>query len=178
MQARADSQTRHFRFRGLRVVYERVPGPITAIALTVRAGARFDGPLPGLAHMSEHMLFQGTSELDQLALNRRAADVGSGHNASTGYESIALTIEAFNNPHVRPIVAAALETGRAEMASALASRSDVDNAAAEPLAALLAALFDGVILHRVVDADLDVTGWADASAWLAPTRPRSGRKAR
>jgi len=96
MQARADSQTRHFRFRGLRVVYERVPGPITAIALTVRAGARFDGPLPGLAHMSEHMLFQGTSELDQLALNRRAADVGSGHNASTGYESIALTIEAFN----------------------------------------------------------------------------------
>jgi predicted Zn-dependent peptidase len=42
------------------------------------------------------MLFQGTSDLDQLALNRRAAEVGSGHNASTGYETIALTIEAFN----------------------------------------------------------------------------------
>jgi predicted Zn-dependent peptidase len=87
---------RRFRFRGLRVVHERVPGPMTAIALTVRAGARFDGDRPGLAHMAEHMLFQGTSELDQLALNRRAAEVGSGHNASTGYESIALTIEAFN----------------------------------------------------------------------------------
>jgi predicted Zn-dependent peptidase len=96
MQASSEARTRRFRFRGLRVVHERVPGPMTAIALTVRAGARFDGNLPGLAHMSEHMLFQGTSELDQLALNRRAADVGSGHNASTGYESIALTIEAFN----------------------------------------------------------------------------------
>ena len=87
---------RRFRYRGLRVVHEQVPGPITAIALTVRAGARFDGSQPGLAHMAEHMLFQGTAELDQLTLNRRAAEVGSGHNASTGYESIALTIETFN----------------------------------------------------------------------------------
>jgi predicted Zn-dependent peptidase len=96
MQPVHDSCTRRFRFRGLRVVYERVEGPITAVALTIRAGARFDGERAGLAHMAEHMLFQGTHELDQLALNRRAAEVGSGHNASTGYESIALTIEAFN----------------------------------------------------------------------------------
>ncbi|MEW6272195.1 MAG: pitrilysin family protein, partial [Thermodesulfobacteriota bacterium] len=87
---------RTFRFRGLTVVYEPLPGPITAIAINVRAGARYDGATPGLAHMAEHMLFQGTDALDQLALNRRAAEIGGSHNATTGYESIALTIEVFN----------------------------------------------------------------------------------
>lgn len=90
------AKVRTFRFRGLTVVYEPLPGPITAVALNVRAGARFDGAVPGLAHMAEHMLFQGTAVLDQLALNRRAAEIGGSHNATTGYESIALTIEVFN----------------------------------------------------------------------------------
>lgn len=90
------AKVRTFTFRGLTVVHEPMPGPISAIALHVRAGARFDGPIPGLAHMAEHMLFQGTDELDQLALNRRAAELGGSHNATTGYESVALTIEVFN----------------------------------------------------------------------------------
>jgi predicted Zn-dependent peptidase len=85
-----------FRFRGLRVLYEPAAGPITAIALCVRAGARFDGSAPGLAHLAEHMLFQGTVALDQLALNRRAAELGGNHNADTGYETISLTLEVFN----------------------------------------------------------------------------------
>lgn len=84
------------RHRGLRVVYQSHPGRLTALALTVRAGARFDGRHPGLAHMAEHMLFQGTDQLDQIALNRRAAELGGDHNADTGYEDIALTIEVFN----------------------------------------------------------------------------------
>lgn len=86
----------HFRHRGLRVTYQRHPGQLTALALTVRAGARFDGPHPGLAHLTEHMLFQGSATLDQLALNRRAAELGGEHNADTGYEDIALTFEVFN----------------------------------------------------------------------------------
>jgi predicted Zn-dependent peptidase len=85
-----------FRHRGLRVVYQHIPGPLTAIALSVRAGARFDGQHPGIAHMAEHMLFQGTAELDQVALNRRAAELGGEHNADTGYENISLTFEVFN----------------------------------------------------------------------------------
>ena len=44
----------------LTVLYEAAPGPLTAIAVAVRAGARFDGAHPGIAHMAEHMLFQGT----------------------------------------------------------------------------------------------------------------------
>jgi predicted Zn-dependent peptidase len=85
-----------FQHRGLRVAYQPHPGALTAIALTVRAGARFDGRHPGLAHMAEHMLFQGTARLDQIALNHRAAELGGEHNADTGYEDISLTIEVFN----------------------------------------------------------------------------------
>lgn len=85
-----------FVHRGLRVVHQRHPGKLTAIALSVRAGARFDGPHPGIAHLAEHMLFQGTKTLDQVALNRRAAELGGEHNADTGYEDISLTFEVFN----------------------------------------------------------------------------------
>jgi len=85
-----------FRIRGLRVVHQAHPGRLTAIALTVRAGARCDGRHAGLAHLAEHMLFQGTDGLDQLALNRRAAELGGEHNADTGYEDISLTFEVFN----------------------------------------------------------------------------------
>jgi predicted Zn-dependent peptidase len=85
-----------FRVRGLRVVHRHVPSRLTAIALTVRAGARCDGRHTGLAHLAEHMLFQGTTSLDQVALNRRAAELGGEHNADTGYEDIALTFEVFN----------------------------------------------------------------------------------
>jgi len=86
----------HFRHRGLRVIYDHVPGPLTAIALSIRAGARFDGAHAGLAHMAEHMLFQGTRSFDQLALNMRAAELGGEHNADTGHEDIAMTFEVFN----------------------------------------------------------------------------------
>src|SRR5260370_36146573 len=89
------AHVRKFRHRGLRVMYQHIPGPLTAIALSVRAGARFDGPHPGIAHMAEHMLFQGTASLDQVALNRRAAELGGEHNADTGYETISLTFEVF-----------------------------------------------------------------------------------
>src|SRR5512140_2472810 len=90
------TRVQRFRHRGLRVVYQHTPGPLTAIALSVRAGARFDGRHPGIAHMAEHMLFQGTTSLDQVALNRRAAELGGEHNADTGYENMSLTFEAFN----------------------------------------------------------------------------------
>jgi len=85
-----------FQQRGLRVLHQHIPGPLTAIALSIRAGARFDGRHPGIAHMAEHMLFQGTRSLDQVALNRRAAELGGEHNADTGYETISLTFEVFN----------------------------------------------------------------------------------
>ncbi len=77
-------------------MYESSPGPITAIVLSIRGGARFDGETPGIAHMTEHMLFQGTESYDQLELNRLAAECGGNHNAETGYDSMEITFEVFN----------------------------------------------------------------------------------
>lgn len=91
-----DRRVERFRYQGLPVVYQYHPGRLTAISLTVLAGARYDGRHPGLAHLTEHMLFQGTGSLDQLTLNRKAAELGGEHNADTGYEDVSLMFEVFN----------------------------------------------------------------------------------
>ena len=80
----------------LATLHDPMPGPLTAIAVVVRAGSRFDGPHPGLAHMTEHMLFQGTYRFDQASINRRAGDLGGEHDADTGYEDVSLHFEVFN----------------------------------------------------------------------------------
>jgi predicted Zn-dependent peptidase len=89
------SQIHRFEVAGLVVLFERMESPLVAYCLSVGGGSRFDGDMPGLAHLSEHMLFQGTENFDQLALNRRAAEVGGNHNAFTGYDSLALNFESF-----------------------------------------------------------------------------------
>lgn len=89
--------------RGLRLSVEYHRGPLTAIALSVRAGARFDGRHPGLAHAVEHMMFQGTKHLDQQELTRLAAELGGQHNAVTRYETITLTFECFNQDAERAL---------------------------------------------------------------------------
>ena len=80
----------------LTVLHEPTPGPLTAIAVAVRAGSRFDGAHPGIAHMAEHMLFQGTHRHDQAAINRRAGELGGEHDADTGYEDMTLHFEVFD----------------------------------------------------------------------------------
>jgi hypothetical protein len=62
------------------------------------------------------------------------------------------------------------------MTVALVARGDVEEATAPAVAALLAALLDGVMLHRVIDADLDVSGWAAAAAVFAPRDAARGRR--
>jgi predicted Zn-dependent peptidase len=80
----------------LTVLHEQTPGPLTAIAVAIRAGSRFDGPHPGIAHMAEHMLFQGTRSHDQATINRRAGELGGEHDADTGYEDMTLHFEVFD----------------------------------------------------------------------------------
>jgi predicted Zn-dependent peptidase len=89
-------EPRRLRHGPLTVLHDPLPGPLTAIALVIRAGSRFDGPHPGIAHMTEHMLFQGTRRFDQATLNRRAGELGGEHDADTGYEDITLHFEVFN----------------------------------------------------------------------------------
>jgi predicted Zn-dependent peptidase len=81
----------------LTVLFDPVPGPLTAISIAIRGGSRADGALPGLAHMTEHMLFQGTRRFDQLSLNRRAGELGGEHDADTGHEDMMVHFEVFND---------------------------------------------------------------------------------
>lgn len=85
-----------FRVGSLRVVFERSRGPLTGITLGVRSGSRFDGAVPGIAHLAEHMLFQGTRSLDHAAINERAAELGGEHDAYTAYEELNLTFQVLN----------------------------------------------------------------------------------
>jgi predicted Zn-dependent peptidase len=82
-------EPRRLRHGALTVLHDPVPGPLTAIALVVRAGSRYDGRHLGMAHMAEHMLFQGTRGYDQATLNRRAGELGG--------EDITLHFEVFND---------------------------------------------------------------------------------
>jgi len=94
----------HTRIHGLDVLHDPKPGPLTALALVARAGSRFDGTHPGIAHMAEHMLFQGTERSDQATLNRRAALLGGDVDAETGHDDLILSIEVFNED-VEPALA-------------------------------------------------------------------------
>src|SRR5262245_65973897 len=66
-------EPRRLRHGALTVLHDPVPGPLTAIALLVRAGSRFDGAHPGIAHMAEHMLFQGSDVSTSWPLTGRRA---------------------------------------------------------------------------------------------------------
>ena len=95
-ESSAKPRLRNFEHQGFRVLHQHQPGDLSAIAISIRAGARFDGDFPGIAHMTEHMLFQGTAHCDQMQMNERAASLGGEHNADTGYETINLSMEVFN----------------------------------------------------------------------------------
>lgn len=95
---------RRHRHHGLEILHDPMAGPLTALALVVRAGSRFDGRHPGIAHMAEHMLFQGTRRSDQIDLNRRAALLGGDVDAETGHDDLILSLEVFNDD-VEPALA-------------------------------------------------------------------------
>jgi predicted Zn-dependent peptidase len=86
-----------FRFRhgALTVLHDPMPGPLTAVGVVIGVGSRHDGAHPGIAHMTEHMLCQGTRRLDQMAINRRAGELGGEHDADTGYDDMTLHFEVF-----------------------------------------------------------------------------------
>jgi predicted Zn-dependent peptidase len=105
-------EPRRLRHGALTVLHDPIPGPLTAIALVVRAGSRFDGAHPGIAHMTEHMLFQGTRRFDQATLNRQAGELGGEHDADTGYEDITLHFEVFNEDAEEALVLLAEQSFR------------------------------------------------------------------
>jgi len=79
-------EPRRLRHGALTLLYDPVPGPLTAIALVVRAGSRCDGVHPGIAHMAEHMLFQGSEHVgthDHFRLLQQVGGVANGSHTLT-----------------------------------------------------------------------------------------------
>jgi zinc protease len=71
---------------GLEVLLLHLPdSPMTGMNLLVKAGsAREDFHTSGMTHMLEHLLFNGTTQLDQAALYAAADRIGAYNNANTG----------------------------------------------------------------------------------------------
>ena len=76
---------------GLRVITIHRPGTRTvATRFFVRAGSRYDGEHPGLAHMLEHMLFKGTQQRTSQEIFKNIEARGGEINAHTTREYISL----------------------------------------------------------------------------------------
>lgn len=76
---------------GLRVIIIQRPGTRTVAArFFVRAGSRYDGDHPGLAHMLEHMLFKGTQQRSSEEIFQGIEARGGEINAHTTREYISL----------------------------------------------------------------------------------------
>jgi predicted Zn-dependent peptidase len=76
---------------GLRLIAIPRPGTRTvAVRFFARAGSRYDGENPGLAHMLEHMLFKGTKEYTSREIFQSIEARGGELNAHTTREYITL----------------------------------------------------------------------------------------
>ena len=73
---------------GLHVVYKPHAGEVTYAGFAIGVGTRHESSRHhGLAHLTEHMLFKGTSLRNSLQIIRRMEEVGAELNAFTEKES-------------------------------------------------------------------------------------------
>lgn len=79
---------RHTLANGLRVLVSRDPAtPVAAVCLRYAAGSRDEPPgLTGLAHLFEHLMFQGSTHVDAGGHAAAIEEAGGFTNASTGFE--------------------------------------------------------------------------------------------
>lgn len=71
---------------GLRIACQRSNSPVAYCALSIQSGTRDEGPLSGLAHFTEHLLFKGTAGRNATAINNRLERLGGELNAYTTKE--------------------------------------------------------------------------------------------
>ena len=72
---------------GLRFGFKAVSSPVAYCALSVKVGTRDEHPpLNGIAHMTEHMLFKGTTTRGAISINNYLESLGGELNAYTTKE--------------------------------------------------------------------------------------------
>ncbi len=76
---------------GLRVAYQKIPSTLLVhCGFIIHAGSRNDGPIPGLAHALEHMVFKGTQKRKTIHVLNHLEVVGGELNAFTTKELTAI----------------------------------------------------------------------------------------
>lgn len=71
---------------GVKIWHKHAPTQTAILCVIVDAGSRHDGRVPGIAHFTEHMLFQGTKNLPDEQIKFVAAQNGISINAATSKE--------------------------------------------------------------------------------------------
>lgn len=79
---------------GLKIWYKHIPAQTAVLCAIIDAGSRHDGAYPGIAHFTEHMLFQGTQKMQGEEIKLVAAQNGIRINASTSKEFMTVDLEA------------------------------------------------------------------------------------
>lgn len=72
---------------GIGYAFKRISSPVAYCALTIKAGTRDEASsLNGLAHLTEHMLFKGTTKRGAMRINNYLESLGGELNAYTTKE--------------------------------------------------------------------------------------------
>ena len=137
---------------GLRVLLHPSPGAaLISTELRLPAGARAE-PTPGLAHLVEHLMFEGSAHAPDAAYDRWLARVGADSNAWTDHDQVAYT--AVGPPEILDLLLF-LESDR--LGWPTVTPEDLDNQ--------LAVVFSERDLRRGLVGGLDAEAIA---AWLYP----------
>ena len=76
---------------GLRVAHQKIPSTLLVhCGFIIHAGSRNDGPIPGLAHALEHMVFKGTQKRKTIHVLNHLEVIGGELNAFTTKELTAI----------------------------------------------------------------------------------------
>jgi len=71
---------------GVKIWHKKLATETALLCVIVDAGSKFDGNVPGIAHFTEHMLFQGTQKYPDEQIKFVAAENGINMNAATSKE--------------------------------------------------------------------------------------------
>jgi len=81
----------------MKVIFSACGSRKATVRITIDAGSivEYGGTwTPGIAHLTEHMVFQGCGDFDQDILNKQMASLGADHNAGTWHNRVGFYVEA------------------------------------------------------------------------------------
>jgi predicted Zn-dependent peptidase len=70
---------------GIKLIYIKGTSELTSISIGLEAGASQDGELLGLAHVTEHMIYKGTSNRSEAMINEEFSKLFGFSNAMTNF---------------------------------------------------------------------------------------------